>query len=226
MKSLIYILSILLFVAGTNGVAQSYDYKVRYGMIHAGSAHLEHSLDNEILNSSLSINSSPWLSTLWSLSDSIKSQYHVESAKLLNHYKAIHEGSYHRNYEVVFSDSDSVVVNSEVKSVDTQGLRDIPSLLYYLSHFKFTDGETLHFRLWDGRSYGLLSLKVEKMKKPSLLNPFASQGWKLSPLSSTKKSRENQIRLALLFSNNFPHLPLRIEIDTKYGDVVMKLEKP
>lgn len=193
-------------------------------MVPAGVAKLIHSVENGILKSYLNIESSPWLSTLWTLSDSIFSVYALETEKLLKHNKAIHEGSYHRNYEVAFSDSDTVEVNGKVKIVEKYAYTDLPSLLYDLSMTKFRNGDTLKYRVWDGRGHGELKLLVKKVKKPSLFKPFNEAGWQLTPLSSSRKSRENNIKLAMLYSNSYPHKPLRIEIDTKYGDVLMRLD--
>ncbi len=219
------VLIITLFTA-VEGFGQNYSFKVKYGMIQAGTAELIYHLENGILNSRLNINSSRWLSTLWALSDSMKSMYAVETAQLKIHTKAIHEGSYHRNYQVEFFDSNRVQINGKSKDLITKGLKDIPSLLFELSKTHFNKGDTLHYRVWDGKGYGALVLLVEKVTGPTLLKPFSEAGWHLTPLNSTRKSRGNHIQLALLLSESLPHIPLRIEIDTKYGNVLMRLEKP
>lgn len=219
------VLIAMLFAVG-EGFGQNYSFKVKYGMVHAGTAELTYHLENGTLNSQLSINSSRWLSNLWTLSDSIESVYEVGTNQLRTHIKAIHEGAYDRNYRVEFIDSNQVQVNRRNKNIDTQGLMDIPSLLFILSKTHFSLGDTLHYRLWDGKGFGVLNLLVEKKTGSSLLRPFSEGGWQLTPLNSTKKSRENSIQLALLLSESLPHIPLRIEIDTKYGNVIMRLDKP
>ena len=206
--------------------AQSYSYKVKYGLVHAGMATLVHTVEDDVLNSIFVIESSPWLSTLWTLSDSVITEYMIDMGRLVNHTRAIHEGSYHRNYEVTFSDSDMAIVNGKKKAVEIEGLRDIPSLLYDLSFTKFNNGDTLRYRMWDGRGSGVLELLVEKVGKPTLLKPFEKPGWRLTPLNSTRKSRANQIQLSMLYSKSYPHKPIRIEIDTKYGGVQMRIENP
>jgi len=223
---LLKLLLLITLLPGLEGLAQSYSFKVSYGMIHAGSAELVYDLKQDMLESELNMNSSPWLSNLWLLADSIKSCYNIKTGKLKTHVKAIHEGSYHRNYYVLFTDSNVVQINGKERIVEESGIRDVPSLLYDLSRYQFHNGDTLHFPLWDGRSYGILSLVVEKAEKPSLLRPLAIPGWKLTPLSSTRKSRENRIQLSLLLSSASPHRPLRIEIGTKFGDITMRLDRP
>ena len=226
MKILIKFGLLLTLLIGVNAQGQSYSYKVKYGVIQAGVAELVHQVEGGILNSYLVIESSPWLSNLWTLSDSILSEYVIDVGRLTNHTKAIHEGGYHRNYDVSFSDSNFASVNGKRKAVMTEGLKDIPSLLYDLSNTRFKDGDTLNFNLWDGRGQGVLNLVVEKVGKPTLLRPFVHTGWKLTPLNSTRKSRENEIRLSMLYSKSYPHTPLRIEINTKYGNVSMRLDEP
>ncbi len=216
----------LLLLSLTEAFAQTYSYKVRYGLIQAGVATLVHNVEDDVLKSIFIIESSPWLSTLWSLSDSVMTEYMIDIGRLVKHTKAIHEGSYHRNYEVAFSDSNLAWVNGQEKEIQIQGLRDIPSLLYDLSQTKFHHGDTLQFRMWDGRGAGDLKLLVEKVGKPSLFKPFSEPGWRLTPLNSTRKSRANQIQLSMFYSNSYPHTPLKIEIDTKYGDVQMRIEEP
>ncbi len=223
MKMRIYVILMTCFFIAAEGVGQDYSFRVKYGMIYAGHAKLSYQVENEILTGELNIYSSPWLSNLWTLSDSIRSVYDIEAGRLQNHTKAIHEGSFHRNYEVVFGDSGRVEINGKNKLIKAQGLRDVPSLLYELSHTQLKHGDTLHYPLWDGRGYGILSLVVEKASGPSLFKPFSIEGWHLIPLSSSRKSRENRIQLSLLLSKALPHIPVKIEIDTKYGDVVMRL---
>ncbi len=213
----------MLLFMGVAAFGQNYSFKVKYGLIQAGKAKLVLTVKDGYLESRLNIESSPWLANLWTLSDSIWSFYEIESGQLKRHVKAIHEGSYQRHYEVIFKDSNQVSINGRERDLDTRGLLDIPSLLFELSNTEFTSGDTLHFRLWDGQGYGVLELLVEKISGPSLFRPFGEPGWKLTPLSSTKKSRENRIQLALMLSDTMPHTPLKIEIDTKYGAVVMRL---
>ncbi|MBT4362388.1 MAG: DUF3108 domain-containing protein [Candidatus Marinimicrobia bacterium] len=220
------ILLFAMLLSATGASAQTYSYKVKYGLVPAGMATLIHTVEDDVLNSIFIIESSPWLSTLWSLSDSVLTEYLIDVGRLVKHTKAIHEGSYHRNYEVTFSDSNFATVNGKDKEIDIHGLRDIPSLLYDLSLTRFHHGDTLQYRMWDGRGSGELILLVEKVGKPSLFKPFEKPGWRLTPLNSTRKSRANQIQLSMLYSKSFPHTPLKIEIDTKYGSIQMRLENP
>ena len=220
------ILLLIILLGGVGANAQTYSYRVKYGLVQAGIATLIHTVEDDVLNSIFVIESSPWLSALWTLSDSVMTEYMPDIGRLVKHTKAIHEGAYHRNYEVTFNDSNFATVNGKVKEVNTQGLRDIPSLLYDLSLTKFHHGDTLHFHVWDGRSSGVLKLLVEKIGKPTLFKPFAVSGWRLTPLNSTRKSRSNQIQLSMLYSKSYPHTPLKIEIDTKYGSVQMRMEDP
>ena len=214
----------LLFASGRS--AETYSYKVKYGPVHAGGATLIHTVEDNVLKSIFIIESSPWLSTLWTLADTVITEYMIDVGRLITHHRAIHEGSYHRNYEVSFSDSNLATVNGKDKKVDTQGLRDIPSLLYSLSLTKFQHGDTLQYHMWDGRGSGVLKLLVEKVGKPSLFKPFEKPGWRLTPLNSTRKSRANQIQLSMLYSKSYPHTPLEIEINTKYGNIQMRIEDP
>ncbi|MCF7808620.1 MAG: DUF3108 domain-containing protein [Candidatus Marinimicrobia bacterium] len=217
-------LTLLLVLLAADVVGESYNYRVKFGPVHAGSARITHVVEGDLLSSELIMTSLPWLSNLWTLSDTIVSSFDIESERLIKQYKAIHEGSYHRSYRVHFGDS-TVSVNGTISKHIPEGVFDIPSLLYHLSRSSFTHNEILDYLLWDGRSFGRLTVHVEKIGKPTLLKPFQVRGWKLTPLSSTKKSREHEISLTLHFSNSDPKLPLQIHIDTKYGKVVMKLEE-
>ena len=105
-KNALQLILALCLIAGVEAYSQDYSFKVKYGMMPAGSAKLSYQKENGILQGSLNIKSSSWLSTLWTLADSIESVYNLETNRLQNHTKAIHEGSFHRNYEVVFGDSD------------------------------------------------------------------------------------------------------------------------
>lgn len=221
-----FLRSMLLFaiLASASVSAQEFEYKVKYGLIQAGTAKLSLIEESGLLTSSLTIQSSPWLSNLWTLSDSISSSYQIETKKMVRHEKAIHEGGYHRRYQVDFLDSNQVRINLKVKDLDWDEILDIPSLIYVLSHSRFEEGDTLRYRLWDGRGEGQLDLLVKNPRRRTLLHPLgAEEGWELIPMSSTKKSRENGIQLSIHMSRGFPHIPERIEMDTKYGAVQMHL---
>lgn len=215
---------ILLLIVAVGLNAQSYHYKVKYGPVSAGSARIDQKIEGNVLSSEMRMTSSPWLSNLWTLSDSIISSFDLANNRLIDHYKAIHEGKYHRTYQVDFTDS-TAIINGESNEHDPTEVFDVPSLLHHLTTETFTKNDTLEYSLWDGKGYGQLTLKVEKIGKPTLRKPFQTSGWKLIPLTSTKKSRENEIRLTILMSRKSPRVPLRIHIDTKYGEVVMKLEE-
>jgi len=219
-------IALLLLVGVTGLTAQTLNYKVKYGLIQAGSAKLVQTIDSSRLHSQLSINSSPWLSNMWVLADSITSTYDLAGEQLLEHLKIINEGSYRRRYDAVFLDSGQVRVNGKSRSFKQTEIWDLPSLLYKLSTELFSPGDTLHYRFWDGRSAGDLRLVVAKILTPNLLHPFAQGGWRLYPISSSRKSRENKIQLELLLSESAPHIPLRIQIDTKFGNVIIYLVTP
>lgn len=207
--------------------AQEYEYKVKYSMVNAGTARLVLNAESDTLSGALTIASSPWLSNLWTLSDSIFTEYDLNQNKLISHFKAIHEGNYHRRYNVAFLDSGQVLINGKSRIVDEENLRDIPSLIHELAGSKFYEGDTLRYRLWDGRGLGDLVLLVQRKKGRSLFSPLSDKsGWELIPLSSTRKSRENEIKLSIHLSQDIPHLPEKIEIDTKFGAVQMKLVDP
>ncbi|NQV42179.1 MAG: DUF3108 domain-containing protein [Candidatus Marinimicrobia bacterium] len=216
----------IILLSAIVSATEAYSYKVKYGLIHAGQATLIHTVEDKVLKSIFVMESSPWLSTLWTLSDTVVTKYLIDKERLVHHARAIHEGSYHRNYEVSFSDSNMATVNGKDKEVDIQGLRDIPSLLYELSLTRFQDGDTLQYRMWDGRGSGVLKLLVEKIGNPSLFKPFGKPGWRLTPLNSTRQSRANQIQLSMFYSKAYPHTPLEIVIDTKYGNIQMRLDDP
>lgn len=215
-------IALLLCILMLSSVAgENFNYKVKYGLIQAGSASLRMEAVGDTLHGSLIIHASPWLSRLWTLSDSIHSEYDLKNSLLVSHDKAIHEGNYHRKYEVSFEDS--IVVNGVSRFENIPGLLDVPSLLHKLMSQKFVHGEILKFQLWDGRSFGDLVLRVDRIRDAKFRNPFIQSGWQLTPLSSSEKSREHNVRLELLYSEGEPHLPERIQISTKYGDVLMKL---
>jgi hypothetical protein len=216
----------IILLSTTGASTETYIYKVKYGPVHAGMATLIHTVEENVLRSIFVIESSPWLSTLWTLSDTVITEYIIDVERLVRHSRSIHEGSYHRNYEVSFNDSNQAIVNGKEKEVEVQGLRDIPSLLYNLSLTRFHHGDTLQYRMWDGRGSAELQLLVKKVDKPPLFKPFEKKGWRLTPLNSTRKSRANQIQLSMLYSKSFPHVPLEIEIATKYGNIQMSLEAP
>lgn len=219
------LLSLLLIVLVAESSAQvRYAYKVKYGFVTAGSARLEFDTIDETLLSRFSIKSSPWLSRLWKLNDSIESSYSLSRKRLLTHHKRIREGKYHRDYKAFFSWEDSLVtVNAKTDILRDPTLLDIPSLLHMLRQAELAVGDTLIYHLFDGHATGNLSLHIQKMESLEVNNRDIPT-YVLIPLERNQKVEENELFLSIWLSAKLPHDPVQLAIETRYGNAVMTLE--
>ena len=219
------LMTLFLIVLFAESSAQSrYIYKVKYGFLTAGSARLEFNTVSDTLLSRFSIKSSPWLSRLWKLNDSIESSYDLSSERLITHHKRIREGKYHREYNAVFSWEDSLVtVNTKPMALVFPNLLDIPSLLHRLRQVELTVGDTLIYHLFDGQGTGRLSLLIQKMESVEVNNRKVST-FVMIPLERNQKADENDLSLSIWLSANAPHDPVRLAIETRYGSAIMTLE--
>lgn len=198
-----------------------YEFKVSYRMISAGHAAVVFNERNDTLTSKMNMNSSPWLSSLWQLADSIENKVDLRENRLISHLKIVNQGRYHRKYQVDFISDDSVRINGKVKARDAKGVMDVPQLLRHLETVDLIPGDTLHYRIWDGRAADKLSLLVRRPRKQLSINPLskAPSVYVLSPLQSSSKSRKHGISLRIMVEEQLPHRPIRMEVKTRYGDI-------
>lgn len=225
MKVLCHTLIILFLTAvslgATDGLSSGYDFKIRYRMINAGHANLRYVVNDDTVHSEMNMNSSTWLSNLWTLADSISNRFLLSSKRLLFHEKSVNQGKYHRHYTAIFDYEDSVLVNGERLAISAPPM-DLPLLIHHLRSAAFQQGDTLHFTVWDSDDLGLLSLKVEEHLHRSPLHPLQPEELlMLTPLQSTSKSRKHGLTMRLFLAADPPHDPVKIEIRTRYGDVEM-----
>jgi len=197
------------------------EFKIKYRLVHAGHAQLRYDLRGDTVKAFMTVSSSPWLNTLWTLSDSIQSTFLI-GGPLLTHTKAVHEGSYHRTYRVVFPNPDTALVNIRVEPLPAEVV-DVPQLVYQLRNADLEIGDTLRTWIWDGKSSGQLTLVVERPGIRLNLNPLSRHlpVLDLKPLQTTRKSRKHGIRLRLEVLASKPHEPIRITVQTRYGDLEM-----
>ena len=222
---LILTASFLLVGAGM-AQTQHYSYKIRYGMIQAGHADLSYYQVADTVNGFLSIKSSPWLSSVWSLADTIENRFEITENRLLSHRKSVNQGKYNRRYQVNFPSNDTAMVNSKPVAIDGP-VMDVPQLIHSLRYMDLEPGDTLFLSIWDGKESGDLTLLVKKPTISLDLNPLTKPPkiLELRPLESTRKSREHGLRLKLHVRDSKPHDPERIEIETRYGNLEMLRER-
>ena len=211
----------VLVSAQDSTMEREYRFKVRYGMLSAGHAVVQYQQKGDTLESRMNMNSSPWLSSLWHLADSIENRVDLRENRLLTHDKTVNQGRYHRRYKVQFSSPDSAWINGERMARDSRGVMDVPQLMHFLETVDLREGDTLHFRIWDGKAADDLSLVGKSARKPLNINPLVKveRVYELTPLQSTVKSRKHGIQMRFWVREKLPHRPLKMEIKTRYGDI-------
>lgn len=221
-RSITIAVLLLLFAVSTFGQAHHYSYKVRYGRMTAGHAHLSFNTSEDLVYSFMNMNSSPLLSTVWSLADTIESTFSDSQGYLLTHSKSVNQGRYHRSYDVWFPDPLLAIVNQDTVHLEAP-VNDLPQLLYRLREMKLAPGDTVRTHIWDGNDVGVLELEVREPLIKMDLNPLTREPdlLELRPLQSTSKSRKHGIQVRIQVRQNIPHEPEVIEVDTRYGNLVM-----
>jgi hypothetical protein len=98
---------------------------------------------------------------------------------------------------------------------------DVPQLVKHLENVELVAGDTLHYRIWDGSNADDLSLLVHEPRMALNINPLVKSEsvYMLSPLNSSRKARQHGIKLKFWVSEAMPHKPVKIEVQTRYGDV-------
>ena len=211
-----------------NFVGEELKYSAGFRLFPAGNAILSLSLDS--LNGkpafllATSVNTNSFLDAFYTVRDETLSWLNIMDFSLLKAVKKIREGKYHRNHSI-HTIGDSLLIWNKKYFTITEPVYDPIAFIYFLRSQELSLEDSFHF-LSAGekkvREVWVNITGIEKIKVPA--GNFDCL--KVEPVSPDGKPLlKNNGELRVWLSNDDNKLPVKIEMKTNIGTMVMKLKE-
>ena len=211
-----------------NFVGEELKYSAGFRLFPAGNAILSLTLDS--LNGkpafllATSVKTNSFLDTFYTVRDETLSWLNIMDFSLLKAVKIIHEGKYHRNHSI-HTIGDSLLIWNKKYFTITEPVYDPIAFIYFLRSQELSLEDSFHF-LSAGekkvREVWVNITGIEKIKVPA--GNFDCL--KVEPVSPDGKPLlKNNGELRVWLSNDDNKLPVKIEMKTNIGTMVMKLKE-
>ena len=211
-----------------NFVGEELKYSAGFRLFPAGNAILSLTLDS--LNGkpafllATSVNTNSFLDAFYTVRDETLSWLNIMDFSLLKAVKTIREGKYHRNHSI-HTIGDSLLIWNKKYFTITEPVYDPIAFIYFLRSQELSLEDSFHF-LSAGekkvREVWVNITGIEKIKVPA--GNFDCL--KVEPVSPDGKPLlKNNGELRVWLSNDDNKLPVKIEMKTNIGTMVMKLKE-
>ena len=211
-----------------NFVGEELKYSAGFRLFPAGNAILSLTLDS--LNGkpafllATSVKTNSFLDAFYTVRDETLSWLNIMDFSLLKAVKTIREGKYHRNHSI-HTIGDSLLIWNKKYFTITEPVYDPIAFIYFLRSQELSLEDSFHF-LSAGekkvREVWVNITGIEKIKVPA--GNFDCL--KVEPVSPDGKPLlKNNGELRVWLSNDDNKLPVKIEMKTNIGTMVMKLKE-
>ena len=211
-----------------NFVGEELKYSAGFRLFPAGNAILSLTLDS--LNGkpafllATSVKTNSFLDAFYTVRDETLSWLNIMDFSLLKAVKTIREGKYHRNHSI-HTIGDSLLIWNKKYFTITEPVYDPIAFIYFLRSQELSLEDSFHF-LSAGekkvREVWVNITGIEKIKVPA--GNFDCL--KVEPISPDGKPLlKNNGELRVWLSNDDNKLPVKIEMKTNIGTMVMKLKE-
>ena len=227
-KYLLFLLITSIWAISPNFVGEELHYSAGFRLFPAGNAIL--SLKSDSLNGKLtyllstSVKTNSFLDNFYEVRDETLSWLNVEDFSLLKAVKKIREGKYHRNHSAHISGDSLLIWNKKYFTI-TEPVYDPIAFIYFLRSQKLSLGDSFHFLSAGEKKVREVWVNItarESIKVPA--GDFDCL--KVEPVSPDGKSLlKNNGELRVWLSNDNKRLPVKIEMKTNVGTMVMKLKE-
>jgi len=225
---LLILLSTSISASTPNFVGEELKYSAGFRFFPAGNAIL--SLTSDSLNGkpvlllSTSVKTNSFLDAFYTVRDETLSWLNIEDFSLLKTVKEIREGKYHRNHSA-HTQGDSLLIWNKKYFTITEPVYDPIAFIYFLRSQKLSLGDSFHFLSAGEKKVREVWVNItgrESIKVPA--GDFDCL--KVEPVSPDGKSLlKNNGELRVWLSNDNKRLPVKIEMKTNVGTMVMKLKE-
>ena len=225
---LLFLLITSIWAISPNFVGEELHYSAGFRLFPAGNAII--SLKSDSLNGKLtyllstSIKTNSFLDNFYEVRDETLSWLSVEDFSLLKIVQNIREGNYHRNHSA-HTQGDSLLIWNKKYFTITEPVYDPIAFIYFLRSQKLSLGDSFHFLSAGEKKVREVWVNItarESIKVPAgdfdclKVEPVSPNGVPLL---------KNNGELRVWLSNDNKRLPVKIEMKTNVGTMVMKLKE-
>ena len=217
-----------IWAISPNFVGEELHYSAGFRLFPAGDVIL--SLKSDSLNGELtyllstSVRTNSFLDNFYEVRDETLSWLNVEDFSLLKTVKKIREGKYHRNHSAHIS-GDSLLVWNKKSFTITNPVYDPIAFIYFLRSQKLSLGDTFDFLSASEKKIRAVGVNITG--KESINAPAGNfDCLKVEPVSPDGVPLlKNNGELRVWLSNDDNKIPVKIEMKTNVGTMVMKLKE-
>ena len=227
-KYLLFLLITSIWAISPNFVGEELHYSAGFRLLPAGNAIL--SLQSDSLNGKLtyllstSVKTNSFIDNFYELRDETLSWLNVEDFSLLKAVKKIREGKYHRNHSAHISGDSLLIWNKKYFTI-TEPVYDPIAFIYFLRSQKLSLGDTFHFLSASEKKIREVGVNITG-KESINVSAGSFDCLKVEPVSSDGVPLlKNNGELRVWLSNDDIKMPVKIEMKTNVGTMVMKLKE-
>ena len=227
-KYLLFLLITSIWAISPNFVGEELHYSAGFRLFPAGNAIL--SLKSDSLNGKLtyllstSVKTNSFLDNFYEVRDETLSWLNVEDFSLLKAVKKIREGKYHRNHSAHISGDSLLIWNKKYFTI-TDPVYDPIAFIYFLRSQKLSVGDTFHFLSASEKKIREVGVNITG-KESINVSAGSFDCLKVEPISSDEVPLlKNNGELRVWLSNDDIKMPVKIEMKTNVGTMVMKLKE-
>ena len=225
---MLFLLITNIWAISPNFVGEELHYSAGFRLFSAGNAIL--SLKSDSLNGKLtyllstSVKTNSLLDNFYEVRDETLFWLNVKDFSLLKAVKKIREGKYHRNHSAHISGDSLLIWNKKYFTI-TDPVYDPIAFIYFLRSQKLSLGDTFHFL--SGSEKKIRAVSVNITGKESInVSAGSFDCLKVEPVSSDGAPLlKNNGELRVWLSNDDIKIPVKIEMKTNVGTMVMKLKE-
>ena len=225
---LLFLLITSIWAISPNFVGEELHYSAGFRLFPAGNAIL--SLQSDSLNGKLtyllstSVKTNSFLDNFYEVRDETLSWLNVEDFSLLKAVKKIREGKYHRNHSAHISGDSLLIWNKKYFTI-TDPVYDPIAFIYFLRSQKLSLGDTFHFLSASEKKIREVGVNITGKES---INVSAGSFDCLIVEPGSPDGRpllKNNGELRVWLSNDDIKMPVKIEMKTNVGTMVMKLKE-
>ena len=225
---LLFLLITSIWAISPNFVGEELHYSAGFRLFPAGNAIL--SLKSDSLNGKLtyllstSVKTNSFLDNFYEVRDETLSWLNVEDFSLLKAVKKIREGKYHRNHSAHISGDSLLIWNKKYFTI-TEPVYDPIAFIYFLRSQELSLEDSFHFLSAGEKKVREVWVNITG-KESINVSAGSFDCLKVEPVSSDGVPLlKNNGELRVWLSNDDIKMPVKIEMKTNVGTMVMKLKE-
>ena len=227
-KYLLFLLNTSIWAVSPNFVGEELHYSAGFRLFPAGNAIL--SLKSDSLNGevayllSTTVKTNSFLDNFYEVRDETLSWLKVQDFSLLKAIKKVRQGEYHRDHSVHLS-GDSLLIWNKKKFTVTEPVYDPIAFIYFLRSQNLSLGNTFHFLSASEKKIREVGVNITG-KESINVSAGSFDCLQVEPVSSDGVPLlKNNGELRVWLSNDEIKIPVKIEMKTNIGTMVMKLKE-